>query len=330
VGVLSFERRDPRSPLWIAYAQFARTFLLPLCAYVHLGWPLSATQQRRDGYEPADLAPYLSPFARSRRPLRSLVTLPLLLEKSKSAGSRRPQVSEELSAFAVHRFLRSTRKLLFSIAPISSPSRWGSYNQTASHYSSSDHAGKQAFVRAPLERIRPANVLDVGANTGFYSRIAAECGANVVAWDTDVQVSDANWRMARREGLAILPIVADFARPTPAVGWQNGENSSLLDRTKGRFDCVLMLGILHHLLVGDQIPLPAIIEQLWEISTRWVIAEWIPKEDSLFDELCRGRHELYSHLNEEFFVQFLSRRFAVRDRSQLANGRSLWLLEAIA
>jgi len=330
VDVLSFERRDPRSPLWIAYAQFVRTFLLPLCAYVHLGWPLSATQQRRDGYEPADLVPFLPLFARWRRPFRPLVTLPLLLEKGKSAGSRRPQVSEELSAFAVRRFLRSTRKLLLSMAPTANPSRWASYNQTASHYSCSDQEGKQAFVRAALERIRPANVLDVGANTGFYSRIAAESGANVVAWDTDVHVSNVNWQMAHRNGLAILPIVADFARPTPSVGWQNRENASLLDRTKGRFDCVLMLGILHHLLVGDQIPLAAIIEQLREISTRWVVAEWIPKEDSHFDELCRGRHELYSHLSEEFFVQAFSRRFAVRERSQLTNGRSLWLLEAIA
>jgi len=328
--VLSFERRDPKSPLWIAYAQFVRTFLLPLCAYVYLGWPLSATQQRRDGYEPADLAPFLPLFARWRRPFRPLVTLPLLLEKSKSAGSRRPQVSEELSAFAVRRFLRSTRRLLHSMAPRTNTSRWGSYNQTASHYRPSDQEAKQGFVRAVLERIRPACVLDVGANTGFYSRIAARNGANVMAWDTDVQVCDVNWQIARREGLAILPTVADFARPTPSVGWQNGENASLLGRTKSRFDCVLMLGILHHLLVGDQIPLPAIIEQLQEISTRWVIAEWIPKEDSHFDELCRGRHELYSHLSEEFFVQALSRRFVVRDSTQLANGRSLWLLEATA
>ncbi len=30
VDLLSIERRDPRSPLWLAYGQFARTFLLPL------------------------------------------------------------------------------------------------------------------------------------------------------------------------------------------------------------------------------------------------------------------------------------------------------------
>jgi hypothetical protein len=170
----------------------------------------------------------------------------------------------------------------------------------------------------------------VGANTGVYSRIAAESGADVVAWDTDVQASDLSCQTATRNGLPILAIVADFARPTPAVGWRNRESASLLDRARGRFDSVLMLGILHHLLMADQIPLAAIFEQLWEITTRWAIIEWIPKGDSQFDQLCRGRQALYSHLSEEYFIQTLSRRFAVRDRDLLPNGRSLWLVEAIA
>jgi hypothetical protein len=329
VDVLSFERRDPHNPLWIAYAQYIRTFLLPLCAYVHLGWPLAATLQRRDGYVPADLAPFLPLFRRWRSPLRSLVTLPLLLEKKTHGEVQRPQVSEELSAFAIRRLLRSTRKTLLSLAPSARKSRWSEYTQTAAHYKSSDHETKQAFVRSALESIQPARVLDVGANTGVYSRIAAESGADVVAWDTDVQAADFNWQIAQRQGLSILPLIADFARPTPAVGWQNRESASLLDRVKGNFDCVLMLGVLHHLLVTDQIPLPAIFEQLREISKRWAIIEWIPKEDSQFDELCRGRQELYSHLSEEYFVQTLSKRFAVRNRNQLPNGRTLWLVEAI-
>ena len=151
-----------------------------------------------------------------------------------------------------------------------------------------------------------------------------------MAWDTDVQATDLNYKSAQSAGLSILPLMADFARPTPAVGWQNQESASLLGRAKGQFDCVLMLGILHHLLVADQIPLSAITEQLWEISTRWAILEWIPKDDSQFAELCRGREELYGHVDEEHFVETLSRRFAVRRRDQIPNGRSLWLVERIS
>jgi len=66
VDVLSVDARDPESPLWLAYGQFVRTFLLPLAAYKFLGWPLSSTIHKRDGYEPADLAPYLSRWQRWR------------------------------------------------------------------------------------------------------------------------------------------------------------------------------------------------------------------------------------------------------------------------
>ncbi len=327
VDVLSIERRNPRSPLWMAYGQFVRTFLLPLCAYVHCGWPLSATLQRRDGYEPAGLAPFL-PFVSSwRQPLRSLVTLPLLLEKSSRATSGQREAAEDVASFSLGRLLRSTRRLLHSLDGSARNSRWSRYTETACHYTAADHDAKRDFVRAALARILPARVLDVGANAGVYSRIAAESGAEVVAWDTDVQSSEINWQAARKASLSILPLVADFARPTPAAGWRNGECASLLDRARGQFDCAMMLGILHHLLVADQIPLPAILEQLAELSSRWAIVEWIPQGDAQFESLCRGRHELYGHLSEEHFLRILQSRFAVRERNLLANGRSLLLLE---
>jgi hypothetical protein len=37
VDLLSFERRDPTDATWLPYAQFVRTFLLPLLAHRHFG-----------------------------------------------------------------------------------------------------------------------------------------------------------------------------------------------------------------------------------------------------------------------------------------------------
>ena len=56
---------------------------------------------------------------------------------------------------------------------------------SADHYSAEDQKLKRQFVREALAAAQPKHVLDLGANSGVYSRIAAECGANVVAWDTD-------------------------------------------------------------------------------------------------------------------------------------------------
>jgi len=326
VDVLSVERRDPSNPLWNAYAQFVRTFLLPLCAYTYLGWPLAAVQHRRDGYEPGDLASFLSLWRRHRAPFLSLVTLPLYLEKWDRLIAHRPAVSREAAGFVLHRLLRRTRRQVDSLTRPNAKSRWSRYTATMTHYSSEDQILKLETVRNWLELLHPERVLDVGANTGIFSRLAASCGAQVVAWDSDQAAVEENWNCASLEGLPILALVANFAWPTPATGWRNQEHLSLLERARGQFDCVLILGLLHHLIVNERLPLEAIVLQLAEITTRGVILEWIPREDSQFRELCRGRDSLYMTITEAALVQALLPHFAVVGRKRLANGRSLWFL----
>lgn len=330
VDVLSVEPRAPQSPLWLAYGQFARTFLLPLAAYKYLGWPLAATFHRRDGYEPADLYPFLSTLERWSAPLRSLVTLPYLLERKKPAGNPGPpklQNDPEIAAAVLRRNIRCLRKALQSLRPQPCNSRWSCYPESANHYDARDRQQKQGFVRRALTMLGPQHVLDIGANTGEYSRIAARSGAQVVAWDTDVMACERNWREARQTGLAIQPLVVDAARPTPAAGWRNGESLSLLERSYNRFDCVLMLGIVHHLLVADQIPLDDVAELLALLARQWVIVEWVPKSDPRFLELCRGRDDLYNHLEESSFRASFAKRFHLLDCEQLGNGRVLFLFE---
>jgi SAM-dependent methyltransferase len=333
VDVLSIDQRDPASPLWLAYAQFVRTFLLPLAAYQALGWPLSASIQKRDGYEPADLAPHLSRWQRWREPFRSLVTLPLMLETSggKSAQNTKIRQSPDAALAVLRRNLgqlrRHLRRIEHALTSRRQTSRWSSYAHSADHYADADQKLKREFVRNALAAAQPRQVLDLGANSGVYSRIAAEC-CTVVAWDTDLPASEQNWREARQRNLDITPLLANPARPTPAVGWRNAESLSLLDRSRARFDCVLMLGLIHHLLLSEQIPLPEIAALLREFTTAWAIVEWVPATDPRFVDLVRGRDDLYGHLDEAAFLHAAEAHFFVTLREVLPNGRILFLLQA--
>jgi SAM-dependent methyltransferase len=329
VDLLSIERRDPCSPLWLAYGQFARTFLLPLAAYKYLGWPLAATLNRRDGYEPGDLYPYLAALTRWSAPLRSLITLPFLLETRKRGTGAPPALRQEpeIAAAVLERNLKGFARTLHALQSKARASRWSEYQAGADHYSDSDRQRKNEFVERALRSLVPESVLDIGGNTGQYSRIAAGVGARVVAWDTDVASSDRSWQEAKAAGLPILPLVADVARPTPAVGWRNGESLTLLDRARERFDCVMMLGILHHLLLADQIPMGDVATLVSSLTRRWCIVEWVPKTDPRYIDLCRGRDELYQHLNEELFLEQFTRHFAIESREELSNGRVLFLFD---
>jgi len=328
VDVLSVEPRNPRSPLWLAYGQFARTFLLPLAAYKYLGWPLAATLNRRDGYEPVDLRPYFSRLSCWKGPLRSLVALPSLFEKRKGSGGAPPKLDQapEIATAVLERNLRRCRKRLRALQTKKRDSRWTQYH-TADHYTAAERGQKQQFVERVFESLRPASVLDIGANTGQYSRIAAAAGARVVAWDTDVASTELNWTQAHAAGSSILPLVVDVARPTPAVGWRNAESLPLLERAYQQFDFVLMLGIVHHLLLADQIPMQDVAELLSSLTRRWSIVEWVPKTDPRYIDLCRGRDDLYGHLDETIFLEHFSRYFTVLSREELSNGRVLFLFE---
>ena len=90
----------------------------------------------------------------------------------------------------------------------------------------------------------------------------------------------------------------------------------------------MMLGLIHHLLVTDQIPLGEVAALLRDLTTHWTIVEWVPKTDPRFAELVRGRDELYDHLNEEAFRAAIAKHFSVAAEERLQNGRILCLLQA--
>jgi SAM-dependent methyltransferase len=329
VDVLSFERRDPRSSVWLAYGQFVRTFLLPLVALKYLSWPLQATLFSRDGYEPTALFRALPKWQRLNPDLLDVVTLAALFEgKGGSPQKPKPSANDpELATHILHKRLARLARQIRNAAGGDAHSEWSRYEQKASHYQPADVERKQRFVRSAFEKYRPARVLDVGANTGTYSLMAAQAGAEVVALDSDTAALEALWRTAAGQQTPVTALVANIARPTPAAGWLNREHLSLLDRLMGKFDLVLMLAVIHHLILREQLPLKHIGELCAQLTRRWLVLEWVPPSDSMFQEWLRGRDDLYGHLSEQDLNRAFAPFFRVVDRNELGNGRVLLLFE---
>jgi len=331
VDVPSFERRDPHSSVWLAYGQFVRTFLLPLLAAKYLGWPLQTTLFWRDGYEPDALYRALPKWRRFDPRLLDVVTLAALLDKKgrKPRTAARPAATTdpELAAHILHKRLARLNKQISHTAVTNEKSQWSRYERHASHYRPADVEAKQNFVRAVLERCRPRRVLDIGANTGTYSLMAAEAGANVVALDSDTAALEVLWRMAAEQHKPVTALAANIARPTPAAGWRNREQFSLLDRLTGNFDLVLMLAVIHHLILREQLPLTHIGELCATLTRRWLLLEWVPPADPMFQEWLRGRDDLYGHLSEDDLQRSFAPFFHVAERTELGNNRVLLLFE---
>jgi hypothetical protein len=160
-----------------------------------------------------------------------------------------------------------------------------------------------------------------------YSELAADAGAAVVAIDTDEQTVDQLCRRLQGSHKNVLPLVADLASPTPAVGWRNRESASFLRRACGFFDGVIMLAVIHHLLLHDHIPLAEVAQLCSTLTTRTLIMEWVPPTDPMFRELVRGRDHIFAAITESAFRACFGAYFETMSEHTLGNGRILFHLE---
>ena len=332
VDVLSVERLDPKSSIWLPYGQFIRTFLLPLLAHAELGWPLASAQLRRDGFEPEEIFAALPWTRRLGSAALSNVTLPVILgrwtaDASKKLQARADAISREQGPEANRNILlkrlASLRGAMRRVTPASHASTWSDYVATAGHYSGEEQAEKQRFVRETLAAAAPRTVLDVGCNTGVFSEIAADTGAEVVAIDPDLQALERLCARLKGTGKNILPLCVDLAYATPSLGWENRETLSFLARCENHFDAVLMLAVIHHLLLSSQIPLDHIASLASRISRRSLILEWVPPSDPKFIEVLRGREAIYTHITEAAMREAFLKHFSIEREQTLTNGRIL-------
>jgi SAM-dependent methyltransferase len=332
VDWLSFERRDPNDPTWLPYAQFVRTFLLPLLVskYFNLRFDQFLIANR-DGLEPEQVYRLGGPIRRLLPPMLTLVSLPTWLggggaTDSKTYRARRVENAEK-ARFILRHLFKGLRRKLAQVAPREDKtSTWSDY-MSQNKYTEDYFPLKQAFVERVLDECNASRVLDVGCNVGFFSSLAARSGASVVAIDYDPVVVGQVWRRAKAESLDILPLVVNLARPTPNTGWLNQECASFLERARGSFDVVFMLAVIHHMLVSERIPIRAILGLAAELTTRLLVIEYVPADDQMFRRLTRGRENLHSDFTRDNFESACSEVFEiVRTEPLGASGRWLYLL----
>lgn len=162
---------------------------------------------------------------------------------------------------------------------------------------------KRKVAHGVLERLRPLTVLDIGSNTGWFSKLSALSGSRVVAFDVDEPSINRMYMNDEARRLSVLPLAMDFRRPTPAYGL-NLRCPPAIERFK--CDLVLGLAIVHHLVFKQNEDFDSIAEGLAEYSQRWLLVEFVPKEDRYVSEYFTENHDWYSLEN---FIGALERKF---------------------
>lgn len=312
---------------WVAYRQFCQHFYAPLLLWSATDPRLGRLSQVFIDGVPLSLASKLLPGRSWMKPGALFhVHMHAAAERKLSggAGSRGPGPVGP----------GKTEALLESLERAVSATRWAPTSEWSSYYSDQPSYAPEGFARKLdlvtgwLNRLQPATVWDLGANTGQFSKVAAKQGAQVVALDSDPACVDTLYREARAETLeTLLPLVADLTTPSPAIGWANVERQTLEQR--GPADLVLALAVVHHLAIGNNVPLTAVADYFARLGRR-AIVEFVPKTDPMVQRMMASRADVFERYTAEEFERAFGARFTIEQRAVIpASDRLLYLMTAL-
>ncbi len=326
IDTLSFEPLEDGAP-WVAYRQFCEHFLAPLALIARRDVRLARLLRADPDGVPLDLASRLLPW-------RTKLEFGLLSHLHLHARAQRRYAGNEdegraargarISRGRLEGLLRNLRGTVDGLRWQPAGTEWSDY---ADHTSYGDVAtdDKSRLVESFVRRVPGERAWDLGANTGRYSRIVADTGKRVLAFDIDPAAAERNYRQVRSEGRTnILPLILDVANPSPGIGWAGRERRPLLDRADPAV--VVALALVHHLAITRNVPLPMLLGLFADLAP-WAIVEFVPKEDVMVRRLLASRRDVFPDYTLDGFAAAASHRFEIVDRSPIQDSlRVLFLL----
>lgn len=227
--------------------------------------------------------------------------------------------------------VKRLKRAINRVYKTSPKSRWANYDQTCS-YTDEEIQAKKKFIRAFLDKGHVKSMLDMGSNTGRFSMLAARSGCGVVAVDSDHNCVDYLFNKACEDNLNITPLCVDIANPSPGLGWFNKERASFPERFCEKFDLVLGLALVHHLVVSGRIPLPELTRLFCHYTKKYLIIEYVDVADRMFQELLKYRTESYKWWTSENFENAMVKNFNIIKMLDIQNPdramhRRLYIME---
>lgn len=322
IDSLSFERYDPVRP-WVAYRQFCECFLYPLFLHHYLGMGTHRIVSAWPEGIPAGITARMLPF-RSRMRLGAWlhVFLPATVSRKVRPDAPAPAFSKTRLLHVLSNLEDTVRRL--GSPPSRDPGGWSGYYDKGI-LSKAYLQEKQRLFTALIDSIDVGSALDLGANDGHFSLLLAEKNIPVIAAEGDWRCVQTLYCGLRKEQ-PVQALCVDIANPTPAAGFDHRERSSFSDRAVS--DLVVALALIHHLVLGRNIPLPMVAGYLARLTRHWLIAEFVPLNDERSRQLIRNKSAYPTPYDQAAFEKQFSAWFTI-ERSTLIPGteRVLYLLK---
>jgi ribosomal protein L11 methylase PrmA len=319
IDVGSIERYRPGEP-WVGYRQFCRQFLFPLMLRAYVGVPFQPwLRGDSEGPTPADMAALMSARDLARPGVATHVALQARFDRTTRRGIRGDLKSAGFKKEMIEANVAGLTRLVDKLEWEPAASAWTGYSEECSHVAA-HRSAKAGFLRAMLEKVRPARVADLGANDGYFSELAAGSGALALAVDADEPTLEGVYRRLAGEGVErVQPVLVDLAAPSPGLGWAGTERRPFAERLAP--DLVVAYAVVHHLVLARNVPLRMVLDWLAGLGAP-VAFEWVGPDDPMSRELLTDRRaeDVHPDYREDALRSLLAERFQVGGEEPLDGG----------
>jgi ribosomal protein L11 methylase PrmA len=317
IDTLSFDLYNPKQP-WIAYRQFCQCFLFPLYLEHYLKTDIQRILGTYIDGVPVDFIAKLLPL-KSRLSLG--VWLHVYLQHTTGSSGKNNPTDTRFSKKKLLDLLNHLTNIIQHFpAERSYKTTWSNYYEDT--ILSKDYLReKEAIVRDFCNNTKARTVLDLGANDGYFSKLFAAHSMQVVSTDSDSRCIARLYQEVKKNKITnILPLILDIANPSPAIGFHNRERAAFHERFQT--DLVAALALIHHLVIGRNIGLPALAQYFSHIAPELII-EFVPKDDEKVQQMLKTRPDTFPDYTADNFEHFFSYYFQVITKKSIAGTNRL-------
>ena len=323
IDTLSFEIQRDGAP-WTGYRQFCEHFLAPLALQSLTDYRLAQLCRTNIDGIPLDLASRLLPWrSRLRFGLGVHIHLHSALQRSHSKEVP-PSQGRDMSRRALLGLVDNLESTVRGLRQKPRGTAWSSYYDKNS-YTPEEFQRKARLVAEFLARTQSSTVWDLGANTGYFSLLAAKRGLSTIAFDYDPACVERTYREVKeRKETRLLPLILDLFNPSPPSGWKNQERAAIFER--GKPELVMALALVHHLAFTGNQPLDNLAAFFNELSP-WLVIEYVPEDDPQSQLLIAQRRGIHHPYHRSHFEESFGKHFTIIDSETVSrSGRALYLM----
>ena len=317
---------------WAGYRQFCCCFLIPLMIRSHLGIDhLPLMRSYLDGIPPVEAAKFFKGFSRLKSGVLSHVIFPAKVEKKLGALERDTVAATNRSNSKVNKHLvfalvENLTRLVKSLDVTINHTDWSEYDKNNT-YNEKAFDEKKRFVETFVSSKKHSCILDLGCNTGTFSKIASKHSDLVVAADADHDTIQKLFLYESQHSKYnnIIPLIINFANASPDQGWAGHERTAFDSRVKP--DGILALALVHHIRISANIPMSMFLAWLRAFNCS-VIIEFVDRKDEMVVKLLLNKSEKYLDYNREKFESEIKEFFLIKKRYDIKDAqRVLYHLE---